>query len=168
MKKFLIFVAILWAVLVFAGENWNGAKDTCIFGACSASVGPQYSKPFNMFEFGPHMRLAAMVNDTNSAGYASDSVAVQWGYRPFSRCYNTSNALDTCYGPAVIVDTLLTADFGVNTDTTHCTGFAVQSVNIGSPSWDAFYQVWVKGLTGNRTVTPLRLRFTIIRDLETK
>lgn len=184
MFRKIIPLVMLLAALAFCetAKNWNGMRDTCTMPACSSTALVYSTNVFSMTDFDMY-RLTLLVDDTTSAGFASDSVNLRWGYQGFHLCLNGSGEIDTCYSPRVIVDTInadstgfgllaimtLDGDGIANTpgqqaDTSSCSGFAVQSRTF-SPEWDVYFRIWAQGITGNITEAPLKMRFAVVRRI---
>lgn len=179
MKKIIIILFVLTSLVFGQSMNWNGAGDTATITTCSSTVLSYSNTVFNLSEF-ENIRIIAQVDDTSSAGFASDSIGVIWGYQSYVRCLDTAGSLDTCYSPRVIVDTLLTDSLGkmnlqtlsdgIATTPTHqidtlsCAGFAVQSRTF-TPEWDVNFRIWAVGVGDNVTGAPLSLQFTVIRRI---
>lgn len=178
----LIFALVFGPVAALAetSTNWNGYQDTVSLPTFSSTNTVYSTRTFSLTDF-DMVRVVLQVNDTSSAGFASDSVNLVWGYQTFSLCLNSSGVADTCYAPKVLVDTCRTAAFGTmatwtldansiaatpvkNVDTLSCTGFAVQTRTF-APEWDVNYRLWVTGITGNRVGSPLKLMFTNLRRI---
>lgn len=180
MKVFTLLLIIACFAMAEKSDNWTGWKDTAWIDSFSGTILKYSKKSMSLTDY-DMVRLIAEVADTTTAGFASDSVAFQWGYQTFSLCYDsglTANPdIDTCFSPRVVVDTIKTAYYGSlstiytldangiaaspmrQVDTTGTPGFAVQSRTF-APEWDTFYRIWVKGLTGNKTGRYLKLLFT--------
>ena len=176
----LLILLIAMALFAERARNWNGYGDIVNVPACSSTVLVVSDSIFALTDYDA-VRIIAQVDDTTSDGFASDSVNIRWGYQTFSLCKNSAGAVDTCYDPRIVVDTISTDSFGVmsvystdadgiaasvsrQVDTLHCAGYAIQSRTF-SPEWNTYIKVWVEGLTGNLTAAPLKIRFTIVRRI---
>lgn len=180
MKRILVFIMAL-SISLFAErvKNWNGYGDIETMPGCSSTV-LVYSSDYTLTDFDA-VRIIIQANDTTSAGYASDSLKLRWGYQTFTLCYNSAGAVDTCYDPRIVVDTMSVDSFGKATiystdangiaaspsrqiDTLSCAGYAVQSRTF-APEWNTHIRIWVQGLAGNKVSKKIALKATIIRRL---
>jgi hypothetical protein len=163
-------------------HNYYGYLDTIQMPACSSTVTVYGKKALSLTDFNK-VRVIFQVDDTSSAGFASDSVNVKWGYQTYSFCLNSAGAVDTCFSPRVTVDTCAKAQFGTFTlqtlaatgiatvptkcvDTSFCTGWAVQSRSF-TPEFDVYMRFWMTGIAGNKTLAPIKAQFTVIRQVFT-
>jgi hypothetical protein len=182
-RNLMLLIALAVGAIFAAGENsmnWNGYLDTIRLPSFSSTNTVYSGKTMSMTDY-DMVRLILHVNDTSSAGFASDSVNMIWGYQSWSPCLNSSGVADTCFSPRVVVDTCRTALFGTMSiqvldangiaatptkcvDTSACAGYAVQSRTF-APEWDVGYRIWATGITGNRVGAPLKIFFTDIRRL---
>ena len=178
MKKILAFCFLLAAMAAAAVDkstNWTGYGDTITMPACSSTALVYSTRFFSLTDFDA-IRIVLHVDDTTSTGYAGDSISLQWGIQSFNLCYDTSGEKDTCYSPRLVIDTFDTDSLGdmvimtldaegiANTpgqqvDTISCGGYAIQS-RAFYPEWDVNYRLWIQGLTGNLTASPLKILFT--------
>lgn len=173
-------VSMMTPVVAERAQNWNGTGDTTTISGCSGTTLVYSDSAYCMTDYNA-VRMVLLANDTLKAGFSTDSINVHWGYQGFSLCYNSSGVVDTCYSPAVIVDTLTTATLGTMTrgtldgngkayamtkrsDTTSCTGYAVQSRAV-FPEWNVNYRLWVQGMTGNAIRAPVKIKFVQVRQI---
>ena len=175
MKSVQFFLALLTMVCVGAAQNlnWNGPGDTLVITDFNtAELAYTLALPIQRSE---ELRVTAMVNDTNSAGFASDSVVAQYGYQTGTPVFNSSGLIDTSWDVRITIDTLDIDSFGVvpvgtvaatgvvtrlwnsASDTLSVSGYAVQNRRF-KPEYDVLIRYWIQGLTGNSN-TPLSLRF---------
>lgn len=180
----IIFILALVGLLSISGfgqdDNVNWIRDTNSIANCSSTVLSFTDTTFQLSR-GEAIRVIAQVNDSSSAGFASDSIQVEWGYQTYSLCYDSSDNPDTCLSPRIIIDTLkndslgkmrvgrrysdgLVLSYGGQLDTLGCAGWAIQSVTF-KPEFDVLFRLWTQGLTGNVTSAPLKLRFAVVRRL---
>jgi hypothetical protein len=170
--RFLAIVLLL-AGFSFGAENWSGAFDTTWIRDTLGNGEVSYGAADELSD-GENARVVVLVNDTSSAGFASDSVNVRWGFQTGMIVFNASGSRDTAWDERVVVDTLVTASFGSSSvavhgsdgiitrtwskraDTTYVSGFAYQS-RLVVPEWDVVVRLWFEGITGNKQGKPLRL-----------
>lgn len=169
MRKVRVVVIVVMALMGVVGgatthtTNWNGWGDTSTVWVDSVGT-TVYTGSYSLTD-GEDCRVLLLVDDTSSAGFADDSIQVQWGYQTWSWCLNSSGVVDTCFDVPVVLDTAkndslgkmetgsvaangdLTRTLG-QLDTTYCAGFAVQS-RWFVPEWDTRVRFWATGLTGN-------------------
>lgn len=185
MFKILMLAAILPVMAM--GQIWSdgnnrtlGYKDTVRIPTFKAdSLRFTAAWPLSMFE---HCRFVVAANDTQSAGFASDSVKFRWGYQTGTIMLNASGNRDTVWdGNAIVVDTFDMSDSASRNiayvaqdglmaytrtlkriDTTSVTGYAVQT-RVIQPEWDVLVRLWFKGLTGNNVGAFNVLMATMIR-----
>jgi hypothetical protein len=176
-----LFAVIVLAAGLFAQtENYAGWGDTSVLTTFRADS-LKYSRAFLLSQY-ENLRVDFMVNDTDAAGFVSDSVKAYWGIQTGHPCLNSSGVVDTVWNHDLVIadtiDLLTTTNAGpkyfamdsagnyANTrksiDTTNVTGFAVQSRNI-SPYWDVYVRCFAKGLTGNNKGSMLSARFALYR-----
>ena len=177
-----IGLLLILASLLFAekAKNWNGYADQTTF-ASFAGTATVYSDSIYDLTGYDAIRIIIQVNDTARAGFSTDSIKLRWGYQTFTLCKDANGSADTCYSPRIVVDTMSVDSFGKASiystdangiaaspsrqiDTISCTGYAIQTRTF-APEWNVYLRVWVQGLAGNITVTPLKLRATITRRL---
>jgi hypothetical protein len=168
MIKLLISLVILSVMTVEARNNNAGYLDTAKVRVRSDSL--YYSRSFDL-SGSEDIRAILMVNDTASAGYAGDSINIQWGYQTFSLVMNSLGKADTAFDQRICLDTITTAVLGTLpaaigvsvydgsitrstkiADTLSVTGYATQSKWF-LPEWDVGIRFWFKGLTGNKTTS---------------
>jgi len=178
--KTLIFSTLALVVLLLsavgfntsAAENASGWRDTVgIATKCTTGVLVS-TKCFPLSDF-EDIRLVVKVNDTATAGFKSDSVGLIIGYQTGIEVLNGSGVRDTAFESRVILDTLLSSEFGAvpeglsnadgsitiakgGADTSSVTGFATTSYWF-VPEWDGLIRFWVKGLSSNEKTNALRL-----------
>jgi hypothetical protein len=174
----LMVLAAVTCLFAQADENYNGYRDTAritLFKADSL----RYSKVFPLSTW-ENSRLSIFLNDTSSAGYASDSIKCFWGIQLGMPCINGSGLLDTAWELQLItLDTfdILTAgnmarpytaldstgaymEKMKRIDTLDVTGYAYQT-RVFSPGWDVYFRFWAKGLTGNKVGATLKGMFAV-------
>jgi hypothetical protein len=125
-----------------------------------------------------NIEILTKVNDTSAAGFKTDSIKFVIGYqrgcittnasglqdtawlRP-SRLIDTIDALDTLNWQAagsLVGDTLLAKAL----DTAYVTGFITNEKTF-TAFWSPIARIWVKGLTGNKKTSPLKIEIDVIR-----
>lgn len=175
----LYLLAIMTPIInAETSTNWAGYGDTCTLPSLTGTATVYSTNSWSMTDYNG-IRLVFMANDTSSAGFASDSIAVRWGYQSFCFCQNSAGAMDTCLSPRVVVDTMKTCSLGVmavstldgnsiakaigmQSDTAFCTGFATQSRAV-FPEWNMNYRLWAQGITGNKLGKPLKIKMANVR-----
>jgi len=153
-----------------AVDNWSGI-DTANTARLYAKLDTiKFSKVFKLTA-GENIRVILKADDTTVAKFASDSLAIRWGYQTMCPCYNSSGVSDTCVDQLIKIDSLVAAGFGDNSarigsidadgvitrsnaigDTVTCSGYVTQSKWF-QPEWDVYIRFWVKGITGNKITT---------------
>lgn len=174
--KILIFLALVMTAFG-ADNNYNGRKDSASVLEFKADS-LKYTKNFSL-SHGEDVRIVLKVDDTTSAGFASDAVKIQWGYQTGVPCYDSAGNVDTCYDTRIVIDTMDVDSFGIENlgvagadlsltrtfgpaDTSNVTGYAYQSRAI-VPEWDALIRFWVQGLAGNEAVSDQVVIFNMFR-----
>jgi len=174
----ILFLFILTLAVQGAIQNQSGYLDTAKANVRSDSL--YYSRGFDLSGL-EDIRAILLVNDTSAAGFANDSVNIQWGYQTFSLVMNSSGKADTAYDQRIVLDTVVTASFGTVAttigssgsdgsitrstkliDTSYVTGYATQSKWF-LPEWDVGIRFWFKGLTGNKTASYVKCILTVQR-----
>jgi hypothetical protein len=166
MKKVLL-VGLFLALVVGAEEvgNWTGGNDTAKI--AMTGTGTYWTKSFNLSKYMigiyPVLRVDLAVNDTDNAGFNSDSIGVQLAYQTWHMGKSSSGGWDTVAAAPIIVDTLDAAStytagtinaLGVPTrvnklsDTTMLSGYTVLTRQI-IPEADQFIRFRVVGLASN-------------------
>lgn len=182
MRNILAVIGLLAASLFATEDNYNGMLDTSNITVTYGVI--SYSKGFPLSQL-EDIRVVLKSNDITSAGFKSDSLAIQWGWITYNLCLDSGKLVsryDTCFDQGVIADTLdLTAMLKTNTfgnsdstgavarnhrfaDTLHCRGYAVQSKWI-LPEWDQNIKFWAKGIGDHKDVTPVPAVFEVKRRL---
>jgi hypothetical protein len=180
MKKMFI-LALLVPFFVFGYENFNGVSDTLRITDTVAVDSIRYTSAFYLSDYlGAFERLRTVVlaSDTSSDGFASDSLHFIWGIQTGSFVLDsTFSTIDTAWDDTITVDTfnidsISTGDMAkVGTDgkitftrrdqgvdTTYIPGLAYQSREY-QPRWDELARYWVKGISGQKSSTPILLMF---------
>ena len=173
-KQLLTILFITFATFATNNDNWNWLLDIGEIEDTLTNGVTGYTEAFNLSN-GEDTRVLLMVDDTSSAGFASDSVNIVWGYQTGSMVINTSNVVDTLWDDHITIDTCVTDSFGVSvhgsvasdgsltrewnqrSDTSSVTGYAVQS-RWFIPEWDMVIRFWSTGVTGNNGDSELLLR----------
>lgn len=174
--KSLISLGVLVALLFGQNLNYNGNNDTGTFASFKADS-LKYSAIYSLSGF-ENLRVDMMANDTNAAGYASDSIKFVWGIQTGHPAYNRSGLMDTVWCDPLLVDTMqvsnatktyivLGTDGTFSTvkglvDTLTVTGYAYQSRNF-APEWDVWFRVWARGITGNRVGGWVKSHYAVYR-----
>lgn len=167
----LMFVAFSFSV----DMNYNGYGDTSLISNFKADS-LKYGKIRTLSQY-ENVVIDVWVNDTSSAGYASDSIGFYWGYQTGHPFRDGSGTICTLWTrPRVMVDSFVMSS-AIKKDTftiadsnytyytfynvvdTSKTDFARQSKLI-VPQWDVFYRTWFKGKASNK-----KIRFLSIRDI---
>lgn len=164
-----------------ATDAWTGIDTANTFNTYAKYDTLKFTKAFKLSQF-ENLTVNVLTNDTTSAGFASDSVGVRWGYQLLSPCSSTSS-IDTCFDQQIFkVDSILTANFGAYTarigtygpdgtitrtdglvDTLGPTGYATQKRNISGLEWDVYIRFWVKGIGNNKKTTAVPVKFNVLR-----
>lgn len=181
MKRSFLFVLLAAFCVSAAGYNWTGyGSDTYYDITDSLGTGQvKYSDVFQLSSY-EDSRIVLCVDDTSSAGFASDSVVIEWGYQTGSIVLNSSDDLDTLWDDRIVMDTISTDSAGVartgtlaadgtltryweqHSDTSSVSGYMCQS-RWFVPEWDVLIRFWVNGLTGNELGTTQEIRFQLRR-----
>ena len=175
----IISIMVLLVVASFgANVNYNGYKDVTAVTDTLGESGTAYSAVFNLSEY-EDARLVVKANDTGEAGFASDSVALEYGYQTGSPTLNASGVVDTVWDGVIVIDTMLASDFGAvgagtsastgvmtrtwgGADTLSVTGYAVQS-RWFVPEWDVLIRFFATGLAANNKDAALDLELEVKR-----
>lgn len=163
LRKFLT-VLLLLVAFSFGGENYNGWNDTAGVTDTLGAGDVFQSKAFSFSRYATGTRLLVKVNDTTSAGFSADSVNVSYGYQMGSITLNNLGEKDTTWDVLVLLDTAITSDFGVGTDTSDITGYAIQN-NSFTPEWSTLIRFSAQGLAGNLTGDALEFIFDYKRRI---
>lgn len=160
MKTFLLLMLI--PLFLYAGENYNGFKDTSSISGVLVDGTKKYTTAFDLSP-GHDFWIIAMVNDTSEDGFASDSINFEWGIQVGNWCLDTGEAADTCWEAHTPVDTIAQDSLGVSNnytfangaitrtkggvDTLSVGGYAYQMVKIDLDDiWGCFIRGWVNSL----------------------
>lgn len=169
MKKVLFVLLALCATAANAQvKNWMGYLDTTILWVAGTDT-IRYSKVYKATE-GAASAVVVMANDTASAGFASDSTRLVYGYQVGCPVINGSGLIDTAWGMLDTLDTLCASGYGTNVgggrydiatdlitetwgkaDTSMVTGYAYQIRPVRPYNWAPLYRVWINGITGTAT-----------------
>jgi hypothetical protein len=171
-NKLLLFVSLCF-VGSFAQMNSTNNQNISVinnFNADSLKFG-------DVIDFSANENKVAMVlfNDTNIAGYAKDTVKFRYGYRRGFVVVNSLGRADTTWRNLVLLDSVSTlpADTagkwiskftvqGTDTatgyefwkkglmDSSWVTGYVTATTPF-TPAWASLAQLWIQGLSGNRT-----------------
>ena len=143
--RFLLPLLVLAALAIpeKTGDNWRGYADVTRFGSLAGTSEVVSDSTYVMTDYNG-LRVVMQVNDTAHAGFASDSVLVQWGYQSFSLCKDSGGTtVDTCYAMPIIVDTLNSANFGTLTKgTLDANGLAGAVGQVADTIAYAWYRDW--------------------------
>lgn len=179
-RSFLSVLLAAFCLSAAPGYNWTGYGSD-MYDDITDSLGAGqvlYSTPFLLSAY-EDARIILCVDDTSSAGFASDSVVIEWGYQTGSIVLNSSEEIDTLWDDRMIVDTMSAAGYGGPStgtvssdgsltrswgggDTTQVSGYACMS-RWFIPEWDVLVRFWVNGLTGNELGTTQEIRYQIRR-----
>lgn len=182
MMRSMLLLLVSFSLCFSQFSNTTGRADTSKFIGFKADS-LKYSRLLKLSAY-ENVRIDMFANDTNTAGYGSDSVAFEWGVQNVHTCYNASGALDTVFSNRFTIDTFrisvancvpATVEFDSLTgspvkmqlrkiDTLNVTGLAYQTRN-PSVEWDDMFRVWIKGLTGNRVGGFVRVTSMVTRRL---
>lgn len=185
------FIALLLLVGVAFGQldyNWNGWGDSSNIASFKADS-LKYSKIFNLSGM-ENMRLDCYAADTGVAGFASDSMAFQWGIQTgHLSCFSTTSTVTASAAkivwalPMVIdsfcmsVASTAAATLKLDTlsgqyiiaggplsyiDTSKISGWAYQTRQPPA-EWDQVFRFWAKGGTANNKSGFLKLVFQVGR-----
>jgi len=159
-----VFFLVLFVVSVAFGQigNWGGYGDTSAVTGLRADS-TKYSKVFQLSQF-EDVACVLKCDDTSSSGFASDSLAIAYGYQLGYPVYDSGGSRDTLWWLLVTLDTVVTDSLGTkNTgsvdsdgaltdylgqvDTTSVTGYACQA-SWYVPEWAPIIRYWATGLSG--------------------
>lgn len=177
-KAGLLFVLAAMAALGLP-RNQMGWGDTASITDTLQADTIKYTAALSLTD-GENIRVLCKVDDTTSAGFASDSISFVFGYQTgtitLDSTTDTSLAdsykLDTMWCERVILDTFSVDSFNVDSvwttgtdgaitsyanhpDTAHVEGWAVIS-RCFYPEWDEIIRYWAKGLAANKAGEKLR------------
>ena len=185
MKRIVLFALALDLVLASVAliaqtasesaspANYTGWLDTARFDGFKADS-IKYGRSMQSSDF-ENKVLLFLANDTNSAGFASDSIKFKLGYQRGYMVPNTNNKIDTTWRSICWLDTfsmydstsracrVITASKTNGTDSTtyaelltrgaldtsNVTGWAVLAAPVVA-IWSPIIRPVIKGLTGNR------------------
>lgn len=153
----LFLCVLLFTLGAFAQDgNWNGYGDTTRIAEFKSTT-TKYGKAFPWRE---SMRLNLFANDTSAAGFANDSLSIEWGYQTGHYAFTTTNSSSPVWvwTTAVPAETLNVA----GADTTSVTGYAIQDVLV-TPPYNAFVRIWVKGLAANEKGSNIKLYGQVVK-----
>lgn len=176
MIKRLIF--ILLPLVVMAQENYNGLGDTAYILDTLQTDTLKYTKVF-LLSANENLRVIIKTDDTSTAGFASDSIAFDFGYQTGEVVYNSAGTRDTAWDDRMQIDSMVGDSFGVanvgttdadavltryygGVDTSSVSGFAIKSRLI-VPEWGTLIRFWAKGRPTNRKGKILLLCFDLKR-----
>lgn len=117
MKKALLVILML-ASCSFAGNALNWVVDTAMFKQ-DTFVNTRWGVIFPHNAYETPYKVTGLGSDTVAAGYANDSLEVVVKFRPVTRVKNSSGNMDTLYGTAILVDTIIVSA----ADTASITGY---------------------------------------------
>lgn len=181
MRKVVGLLVFLCSFTFAQVDNATGWGDTAMINGFKADS-LKYSKWFNLSTY-ENCRFLCLVDDTASAGFASDSVSFYWGLQFGTNCLNGNNKPDTAIGARLQIDTFTIVGTGSanlamairaidstgffplalkRVDSTAVTGFMTQDRSV-APEWAPVVRFWAKGLTGNKVGAPLKLRFAKVQ-----
>ena len=172
MFRRIMMILLMAVFFVFGYENYNGwdvsygISDTLGAGEYSYTAASRLSQ----YE---DIRVIVKCDDTTTAGFASDSVAIEYGYQTGTVTLNSAGNKDTLWDDLIVIDTMLDSDFGTvgsgtvassgvlthtwgGADTLSVSGYATQS-RWFVPEWDFLIRFFVKGLAGNNADDNLEL-----------
>ena len=169
-SRFLLLVLFLCG-MSFGSRNWNGWLDTAEIVDFNGTD-LLYSKAFDLSSY-ENTRVLLKVDDTASAGFASDSVNFGFGYQVGMETVDTGGTRDTAWGPIVWKDTLHDSTMGTVPvgwedstgiitlagryfDTLSVAGYATYQNSI-VPPWSPLIRYAFQGIAGNSAVTPIKL-----------
>ncbi|CAK0766328.1 exported hypothetical protein [Gammaproteobacteria bacterium] len=169
MRTVLLFI-LTAALSIFAetdavrrGSNISSWNDTASIATLKEAGTVRYTTTCYDLSSVSAMRIVAMANDTDVAGFVNDSMNIQYGYQSGCRVLNASGAIDTAWAPRVIIDTMTVDSYGVASgkiDTSSVTGYATMCKYI-APQWNEFFRIWANGLTGTNLVSAVKLKFLV-------
>ena len=191
MKKAIVLFVLAFVCLSFGqmNENWNGWGDTAKVVNLYKDT-TIYTSKFKMSAF-ENMRAAIFLKDTSAAGFANDSINVEWGIQWGHPCWNSTSAKSPTmvWQSWLVVDTVKTDTNGnasvyvipvmsLATDgsftSTHkkidsvtVSGWAFQDRNI-TPEWDVYFRFWAHALTGTKLSKKIGCVFQASRRLNVK
>jgi hypothetical protein len=167
MRKILVGIMFIVAMCfpVMGADNATGwGEGSRITAICTTGV-IAYSNVYPLSNF-EDIRLLVKVNDSTAAGFGSDSISFEFGYRTGIETKNGSGARDTVWDDLILIDSLLKTQLGTlgsgtcssdggmtrtwtGADTLNVAGFAVMS-RWFVPEWDGLIRFWVRGLAANK------------------
>lgn len=172
MVKNLILMLLCIVAFSYGVENYSGFDQQSNITDTLGAGDVAYSSVYNLSKW-EDIRLVVKCDDTTSAGFASDSVAVFYGYQTATVVLNSSGGRDTLYDDRIVLDTMLSSEFGTvadgsvaasgaltrtwgGADTLSVSGYACQS-RWFVPEWDYLIRFFVQGLAGNKAGAALEL-----------
>jgi len=179
MRTLLIVLALAIAAQAGAPRNWKGALDTVSIRDTLEEDTLKYSAALPLTD-GEDVRVLLKATDTSTAGWASDSLKLFWGYQIGSITRDTGGAQDTVWPleNRIAIDTLDVDSFGVGSvgvaeedgtltrywnraaDTLSVRGYAIQD-RWFVPEWDELIRFWAQGLADNNGDSPIILIFEL-------
>ncbi len=170
MKSFALLLLIAcWGISAQTSKNKKVTNrtdwlDTSIVSTTLDSAEIIYSDVFNLTNF-EDCRIMLKVDDTSSAGFANDSIALILGYQTGSFTLNSSSTRDTSWDYEAALDTMLSANLGSKPraatdsvgilyrssgmiDTSSVSGYAIMQVWF-IPEWNEVIRYFVEGYDGS-------------------
>ena len=166
-KKMILGLLLGIGLVIAQPMDQSGYADTTLFTSFKADS-LKYGKAFIMSDFENKIWLF-LANDTNAAGFASDSAKFRVGYQRGFTCLNASGYVDTSWRNICWMDTFNMAariitsattteqdatSFQENftmgqIDTSYVTGYGVLSVPMVA-LWSPIVRPVIKGLPGDK------------------
>lgn len=188
MKRRIVLFVLAFACLSFGqmNENWNGWGDTAKVVNLYKDT-TIYTSKFKMSAF-ENGRYAIFIRDTSAAGFANDSVNVEWGIQWGHPAWTSTNAKTPAmtWQSCLVVDTvnMLTAgNFVVprmslaadgsftrpfkTIDSVTVSGWAFQDRSV-TPEWDVYFRFWAHALTGTKNSKKISCVFQASRRVGVK
>ena len=164
MFKKLMMVLLVSVFFCFGYENYGGWDESYAISDTLGAGEIEYTAASRLSQY-EDIRVIVKADDSTEAGFASDSVAIEYGYQTGTLTLNSSGEKDTLWDDLIVLDTMLSSDFGTvgsglvassgalthtwgGADTLSVTGYATQS-RWFVPEWDFLIRFYVKGLAGN-------------------
>lgn len=174
MRIKILLALITLALFSYGQENYNGFLDTTsITDTLMHADSVAYSAVYGLSK-NEDIRLLVKANDTSSAVYATDSVGIFYGYQTGHVTLNSSGVRDTAWDGEMIIDTMLSSEFGDGltggviapsgvltrlwggADTLNITGYAYQT-RWFVPEWDVLIRYFVRGMDENNKASAIEL-----------